>query len=700
MAEQSRAEAEVRENLTVGGEGDREGDEALGLRLGLASTGAWAVGKPPSMGMEFPTPEAAREFYCAYADRAGFAVRTDKSRRSRRDDSFIMRRFVCTREGFHRPEAEAATGKVKRKRLTIREGCMAMVEVTRKEDPERWVVTKFVPHHVHPVALPVYSRPAPTGEVDVLAGEHTRTFDGATSGALGESTQAATEPTVAPAAVANGAPNGGAFFNRVIRANPAGVRDEVQDVLDYLRKTQAESPGFFYAMQVDSSNCVTNVFWADAKSRMAYKSFGDAVTFDTTYRKTKYMMPFAAFRGINHHLQGITFGCCLVMDETKSSYTWLFDTWLAAMGGRHPDLLVTDQGKAMEAAIARVLPNTRHRFCQRNILSLCKQKLSDVYMKHINLKADLKECIFDAETIEEFQARWDYVIDKYNLRDNAWLQSLYESRQQWAWVYQKGSFFPELLKSQRSERLNKFFKMHFNMKTPMLVFISRFDQVMASRYEKEAQANFTTAYSKPTLKTPSVIERQAASIYTRAVFYVFQEEFIESLGYHADKIEDGLVLKYNVAREEENGRSYVVSFNQLDRKAECTCCKFEYAGILCRHVLRIFFIVGVRTLQEEYIVKRWTMDAESSVVPEERPLEPGLSFPERLVAWYNDLSLDGLTYGMRGAMSPEVYKAAKAAFQKAFDDVVAAKYQHISEHQDMYKMPLPKLQAKRTHAKA
>lgn len=686
------------------GEADDE-EEELGLRLGLASAGASAAaaaaaGEPPSVGMEFPTSEAAREFYCAYADRAGFAVRTDKSRRSRRDDSVIMRRFVCTREGFHPTrhddltESEAAAGKRRRKRLIIREGCMAMCEVTKKEPPLRWVVTKFVAHHVHPVSLPLCPRPPPAGESDGLAGEH--------AAALDEPTQAATEPsdepTGAPAAVGNGAPNGGpSFCNRLVRANPAGVRAEVQDLLDYLRKMQAESPGFFYAMQVDSGNCVTNVFWADAKARMAYKSFGDAVTFDTTYRKTKYMMPFAVFRGINHHLQGIIFGCCLLMDETKSSYTWLFDTWLAAMGGRQPDLLVTDQGKAMEAGIARVLPNTRHRFCQRNILSLCKQKLSAVYIQHINLKADLRECVFGAETIEEFQARWDYVIHKYNLEENTWLQSLYDTRQQWAWVYQKGSFFPELLKSQRSERLNKFFKTHFNMKTPLLVLISRFDQVMALSFEKEAQANFVTAYSKPTLKTPSVIERQAAAIYTRAVFDIFQEEFIESLGYHADKIEDGVILKYNVASEEENGRGYIVSFNQLDRKAECTCCKFEYAGILCRHVLRIFFMVGVRNLPEEYIMKRWTMDAVSSVVPDERSLETGVSFPERLVAWYNDLSLDGLTYGMRGAMSPEVYKVAKAALQKAFDDVLAAKYQQMSEHQDM---PLPKSQAKRTHTKA
>ncbi|XP_062233899.1 protein FAR1-RELATED SEQUENCE 5-like [Phragmites australis] len=507
-----------------------------------------------------------------------------------------------------------------------------------------------------------------------------------------------------PTGALDGTPNGG-----VAGAGPSGELGEVQGVLEHLRKRQAESPGFFYAMQVDGGNRVTGVFWADARARAAYGSFGDAVTLDTTYQKTRYMPPVAVFQGVNHHLQGVTLGCCLLMDETKASYLWLLDTWLAAMGGgrRHPGLLVTDQGKTMEAAVARVMPDTRHRFCQRHILSRCKQKLSEPYAKHATLKADLKECVCGAETIEEFEAQWECVLNKYNLRENVWLESLYDSRQQWAWVYQKGFFFPVLLKSQRSESLNKFFKVHFNAKTPLLVFISRFEEAMALRLEKEAEADFATLYLKPNLKTPSIIERQAASIYTRAVFEVFQEEFIQSLGYHADKVEDGMILKFIVARQEDNGRCHMVTFNQSDKQAKCSCCKFEYAGVPCRHVLRIFFMVWVRSLPEEYIVKRWTMDAVGSIAPDERSVEPQLSSPESLCAWYNELCENGLAYAMRGAMLPDVYKVAKVALQKAFADVVSAKNQQMSEQQscsrqqDMlqHRMPLPKLQAKKAPTK-
>jgi len=36
-------------------------------------------------------------------------------------------------------------------------------------------------------------------------------------------------------------------------------------------------------MDVDDKSRIRNLFWADARSRVAYEEFGDVVTFDTTY---------------------------------------------------------------------------------------------------------------------------------------------------------------------------------------------------------------------------------------------------------------------------------------------------------------------------------------------------------------------------------------------------------------------------------
>ena len=69
----------------------------------------------------------------------------------------------------------------------------------------------------------------------------------------------------------------------------------------YFLKMQADNSNFFYIMDLDEAGQLKNLFWADARSRVAYEEFGDVITFDTTYLTNKYDMPFAPFVGVNHH---------------------------------------------------------------------------------------------------------------------------------------------------------------------------------------------------------------------------------------------------------------------------------------------------------------------------------------------------------------------------------------------------------------
>ncbi|KAK1296149.1 Protein FAR1-RELATED SEQUENCE 5 [Acorus calamus] len=98
----------------------------------------------PFVGMEFESAEALKTFYKTYASHLGFGIRAGVLRRSRTDDAVIMRSFLCSRES---PEFDS-NGKRKRNQSTTREDCRAMIEVKR-EDFNKWVVSKFVPEHTH-----------------------------------------------------------------------------------------------------------------------------------------------------------------------------------------------------------------------------------------------------------------------------------------------------------------------------------------------------------------------------------------------------------------------------------------------------------------------------------------------------------------------------------------------------------------------
>lgn len=105
----------------------------------------------PYEGMVFESEKEAKAFYDEYARREGFLTRIVSSRKSERDGSIISRRLVCNKEGFNLNSQK--TGQVQiRKRESKREGCMAMILVKR-DTPRKWVVTKFVREHNHPLVI-------------------------------------------------------------------------------------------------------------------------------------------------------------------------------------------------------------------------------------------------------------------------------------------------------------------------------------------------------------------------------------------------------------------------------------------------------------------------------------------------------------------------------------------------------------------
>ncbi|CAL9104386.1 unnamed protein product [Musa textilis] len=726
----------------------------------------------PFVGMEFESGEAAKTFYIAYAGRVGFSVRIARSRRSKCNESIIMLRFVCSREGFSREKRIIAGKKTRKRAASIREGCKAMLEVIRRGD-ERWVVTKLVKEHNHEVGMPSrvhYIATEGDAVMDPYIGmefeslEVAKTFYYAYASRVGfearvrQSRRSLHDESLKMLKLVcskhryhAGRDNGSdenkrvqnqdpskegcdALFEiirkdadiwivsklvlehnhelkpsppskvrcirsqgeilviaknfadtrnlllngqdlqypREIRYNDFGP-DDAQSLLEYFKKTQIENPAFYYAVHIENNNCMTNIFWADSKARMAYYYFGDAVRFETKYRNNKELMPIVMFTGVNNHLQPVVFGCALLVDETEASFAWLFENWLAAMPALPPVSLITELNRTITSAVAKALPQTCHCFCKAHVLSTIQDELPDLFSERVPFEGELRTCIDESETTELFESCWVALINKYGLKENAYMQSLYNIRQQWVPVFVKQTFLAEVPGSQRCGNFDKVIEKYFTTKTLLRVAVRQLSQMLASQYEKEAQAEFVTLFEKPFLRTASPMEKQAAGIYTRSIFDRFQEEFVESLGYHVDKIEDGPISKYRVMRNEEDDEAYSVYFNVTENKAHCGCCMFEFSGILCRHAIRVFIVNGVRTLPNNYILKRWTKHAKSGSVLDDYGIELRGYADDPSIARYNDLCRDAIRCAREGATSIEFYTVAKDSLQKAVNEIVSTK---------------------------
>ncbi|URE07417.1 FAR1 DNA-binding domain, partial [Musa troglodytarum] len=186
-------------------------EQAIGNEL-LAADDGDAKNQVPCLGMEFESDTVARAFYNAYALRLGFGIRVARSRSERRKgvEVMVMKRFVCLKEGHHKKKVTENGAKKKRKRLSIRDGCPAMMEVVRRA-PEKWVVTKLVLEHTHMVVSPERVREI---QLSRLSGKDREHQD----------------------------------FLKEMRRRLFGEGD-AQVLLEYFKRMQAENAGFFYAMQ-------------------------------------------------------------------------------------------------------------------------------------------------------------------------------------------------------------------------------------------------------------------------------------------------------------------------------------------------------------------------------------------------------------------------------------------------------------------
>ncbi|KAB8114806.1 hypothetical protein EE612_054433 [Oryza sativa] len=529
---------------------------AAGDEDAAAVTGPSSAGEPAA-GMEFASPEEARAFYCTYAARAGFRVRSSKSFASRIDDAIIMRRFVCTRQGLpSRKDTLLDASKKRRNRASARAACPAML--------------------------------------------------------------------------------------------------------------QLDNPAFCYAVQIDRSGCIANFIWVDARARSLYRRFGDAVVLDLTCRRNRRAVPFAAFTGMNHHRQAIVFGCALMTDESENSFAWLLETWLAFMGGKKPMSFTIGYSRDVEMAAMKVFGgDVRHRFCRRDIFFICKQKLASLYSEHSTLKDELKECVTELERIDEFESTWRMLLSKYNLFGNEWLQTIYSIRHQWVPAYLKDSFFGEIINAPKLETMFKFFQRNSITTTTLRDIAFQFDKAIARDYQTELQEDFATFSSKPVMKSSHPMEKQASELYTKVMFDLFQDELIESSGFLVQNVESGDISRFEVTQSENANIRYTVLYSEPRASVSCSCHKFEFAGVLCRHALRVLTAIGIPVLPENYILKRWTRNAKNNILSQVPANTKGS------LAWRcNDLCRDGIRFAEEGATSEEIYKTAKEALQKAFAEIL------------------------------
>ncbi|CAN0924845.1 Protein FAR1-RELATED SEQUENCE 5 [Linum grandiflorum] len=380
--------------------------------------------------------------------------------------------------------------------------------------------------------------------------------------------------------------------------------------MDYFCQKQLEDSSYFHSVQFDDDNFILNMFWADGRSIVDYKHFGDVVYFDTTYKTNGYGRPFAPFVGVNHMKQTIIFGAALLYDETVSSFKWLFETFLTAIGRKQPKTILTDQSAAMTKAIKEVFIKTNHRLCVWHIYQNAAKHLSHVFHGSKQFTSDFSSCVYDYEDEDEWLTAWNNILKKYNLENNEWLHGIFSEKEKWAMVYGRFMFIADMKSTQRSESMNNVLKKYLKPKHNMLYFFDHYSRLVEDRRYQELLAEFKMRDTRLLLKVDVDMLRHASRVYPHKVFNMFQEEYVKALDWTIDKIsknEDEVVYK---VRHIGGNTDHRVQIKPALQMVKCSCMKFNFVGILCAHALKALKKKNIKQVPEHYLLKRWKRDAK------------------------------------------------------------------------------------------
>ena len=134
------------------------------------------------------------------------------------------------------------------------------------------------------------------------------------------------------------------------------------------------------------------------------------------------------------------------------------------------------------------------------------------------------------------------MVERFNLRDDQWMHSLYENRRLWVPTFMRDFSFSGLSVASRSESPSSFFDKYVLAETSLKEFVRQYQLVLEDRYEEEAKANFDAWHETPELKSPSPFEKQMSLVYTHEIFKKFQVEVLGAAACHLKKEKEDEVL--------------------------------------------------------------------------------------------------------------------------------------------------------------
>jgi len=525
----------------------------------------------------------------------GFSIRKCYLERDETTKEICLRKFVCSRQGFRAAKYMKKANMKRKPRDISRCGCAAKMVIARNKKIGQWYVKDFIDEHTHELAPP---------DLACLLRSHRRISDEQKADIIEMEIAGVRKHQIMNILEMQ---YGGYdkvrcisrdIYNFCYRYKLGTIaKGDAQTVIRHMVARQERDTDFFFKYMIDGEGHLKHLFWSDTQSRLDYEAFGDVVVFYSTYRTNRYNLPFVPFVGLNHHRSTVVFGCGILSNETFEAYEWLLQTFLTAMGQKHPISVITDGDLAMQKAIRTVFPNSNHKLCtwhiEQNILrNLHNSKIAE----------EFRLFVYDRCSILEIERKWDEFMERNRIsNEHTWVYQMYQMRHLWCAAYQVGRCFLGLRSNQRSESLNSKLHTHLDRKMTLFDMLQHYEHCLSNLRRNEAKLDVTASQFVPfTYLDADNIEKDAAEVFTPTVFALVKKK-IGCINNYAicEILGGGERVTYVISAKSNNAWKFCVycDFTEsiLD-KISCSCCKLERDGIPCGHIFYVFKILQVERI--------------------------------------------------------------------------------------------------------
>ncbi|CAL5025910.1 unnamed protein product [Urochloa decumbens] len=246
--------------------------------------------------------------------------------------------------------------------------------------------------------------------------------------------------------------------------------------------------------------------------------------------------------------------------------------------------------------------------------------------------------------------------------------------------------------TQRSEGFNAVLKKYVNPNMSILHFVRQYQKVQEKCLVAEEGQDFKTDDRERRRWSKYPIERHAASVYTKNLFYRFSKEFEKTAEYDVKPADEFqyLLVPNNTTVYGYGKREYLVTAIEGDNSYFCECSKFDRDGILCCHIMKIMTRFGVKTIPDRYVLRRWTQKAveDSEKCASNAHLQAdliarGMPLNNRKTLWFSVLSTSFADLAAEGCLSNERYTIMQRHIKEMRSEISAIKERKKAKRQKM-----------------